>query len=281
MKIENKDFRREDLEALSSQQLDDLLQAEIKKDSKDKKVILQILSILENREAGDPANDVDVSEAWEEFEESCANARDEVKLLDAAARKGRKPRRWVSTVVAAAAVAMVLVVFAPKAMGAENIFTLIGRWTQSVFQFFDPSCATEPEEEYIFKTDDPNLQKIYDAVAAQGVTKPVVPTWIPEGYEMTEFKVMPWPEGTKVYACLMNGDDCITIVIEIYSENRFKTYEKDGPDAKKWDLAGITHYIMTDEETCIAVWSVENLECMISADHPENVLHKILRSIYN
>lgn len=281
MEIERKSFRREELEALSSQQPDDLLHAEMNKDSKDDKAILQILSILESRESGDPANDTDVSDAWAQYKKSCANAEEEVELLNAAARKGRKPSRWRTSIAAAAIAAVALVLFAPRVIGAENIFTVIGCWTQSIFSFFDPSQATEPQDEYIFQTEDPNLQRIYDAVAAEGVTKPVVPTWIPEGYIMEEFKVTTLPEGTKVYACLMNGDKCITIVIQIYSENRFETYEKDRPDAKKWDLAGVTHYIMTDEETCFAVWSAENLECMISADYPENVLHKILRSIYN
>lgn len=280
MKIENKGFRREDLEALSSQRLDDLLQAEMKKDSKNTKAILQILSILEKREAGDPANDVDVSDAWAEFEESCANARDEVKLLDMSARKGRKPRRWVSTVAAASVVVAVLVLFTPRAEGAENLFTRIGRWTQSVFEFFDSFGSADPGEEYVFRTDDPNLQQIYDAVAAQGVTKPVVPTWIPEGYEMTEFKVTTWPDGTKVYAGLVKDDSFITVTIEIYNEERSNKYTKDEPNANVYEYKGIKHYIVPNEEKLLAAWTVDNVECSVFMDCQEEVLYKILRSIY-
>lgn len=280
MKIENKDFRREDLEALSSQRLDDLLQAEMKKDSKNTKAILQILSILEKREAGDPANDVDVSDAWAEFEEGCANARDEVKLLDISARKGRKPRRWVSTVVAASVVAVVLVLFTPRAEGAENLFTRIGRWTQSVFEFFDSFGDADPGEEYVFKTDDPNLQQIYDAVAEQGVTKPVVPTWIPEGYEMTELKVTKTLMSKKVYAGLITDDSFITISIEIYDEERSNKYAKDELDAAEWEMAGVTHYVMPNENNWLAAWTVDNVECLVLMDCPEGVLYKMLRSIY-
>ncbi len=280
MKIENKDFRREDLEALSSQRLDDLLQAEMKKDSKNTKAILQILSILEKREAGDPANDVDVSDAWAEFEESCANARDEVKLLDISARKGRKPRRWVSTVVAAAVVAVVLVLFTPRAEGAENLFDRIGRWTQSVFEFFDSFGSADPGEEYVFKTDDPNLQQIYDAVAAQGVTKPVVPTWLPEGYEMTELKVTKTSLSQKIYARLINGESFITVTVEIYDQERSNKYAKDEPNANVYEYKGVKHYIVLNEEKLVAAWSVDNLECVLMMDCQEEVLYEVLRSIY-
>ena len=44
------------------------------------------------------------------------------------------------------------------------------------------------QPEYVFETDHPGLQQIYDAVVEMGVTEPVVPMWVPEGYDLVEYK---------------------------------------------------------------------------------------------
>ena len=53
-----------------------------------------------------------------------------------------------------------------------------------MFAFFSPDEPTQAIEEYEFRTEHPGLQEVYDAVAGLGVTEPVVPMWIPEGYTL-------------------------------------------------------------------------------------------------
>lgn len=277
MNIDNKNLRSEELEALTSQQLDELLHTELEKEGSDAEIVLPILHILEEREAGDPNNDVDVDAIWKAYQESLQK---DVVLLDQAARKDRKPHRWIGRAAAAAAIVCILVIAAPKAMGAENIFEILGRWSQTIFEFFNPTDATEPLEEYVFKTDHPGLQQIYDAVVEQGVTRPIVPTWMPAGFALDEIKTMPVRDGKKLYAVLKNGDSFITIAIEIYNENRSNQYTKDDTSVGKYELAGVTHYTMSNEETLQVVWTVENIECVIRSNCQEEILYQVLTSIY-
>lgn len=273
----NRDNERpllEELEAMDTQQLDELLHTELEKDEKDSERVLQILRVLEAREAGDPNNDVDVESAWKEYQEGLQ--RDATLLKKPAA----KIRRWVGMVAAVAAVVCVLIVAAPKVMGVENIFELIGRWTQTIFGFSNSTDSTDPQEEYVFKTDHPGLQQIYDAVTEQGVTQLVVPSWVPEGFELDELKTMPVRDGVKVLGSMIKGDSYISFVIEVYEEIGTNTYTKDEDDVEVYEKEGVKHYIMANEDSYQIVWAVDNLECMILTNCEENNIYKIIKSIY-
>lgn len=277
MSIDNKNLRPEELEAMTTQQLDELLHKELEKDAPDSEIVLPILHIIEEREAGDPNNDVDVDAVWSEYQKGL---KKDVLPLEKALQKNRKPRRWLGSVAAIAAIVCLLVIAVPTAMGTENIFEIIGRWSQTIFEFFNPTSPTEPSEEYVFKTDHPGLQQIYDAVVEQGVTQPVVPRWVPDEYVLDELKTMPVRGGKKVYAGLVNGQNYITIAIEVYNENRTNQYTKDDTGVGKYELAGITHYVMTNDDSIQAVWVVDNLECMVLANCEEEIVYKILKSVY-
>lgn len=144
MSTYEKNLSAENLADLTSGQLDALMRAELDKDDKDPEKILQILRILEQRDSGPPCN-INVEPLWKAYQ---ADIQKDTPLPDAP-----KPRRWIGRLAAAAAIVCILVIAAPKAAGIENIFEILGRWTQTIFEFFDTSDVTEPPEEYVFKTE--------------------------------------------------------------------------------------------------------------------------------
>lgn len=280
MKKENMTCQREALEVLSSARLEEMLKAELNKDGMDENLVLLILNILEHREVDgliiDPA---DMEAVWTQFQGSHpALAPPRTKDVPAAKRTG--PRRWLCRLAVAAAVLCVMILVTPKAMGAENIFTIIGRWTQDVFAFFSSFGTEQTIQGYAFETDHPGLRQIYDAVAELGVTKPVVPTWVPEGYELKELKAAPMREGMKIYGRLIKGDSTIILSYEFYSEAVSNTYEKNQENAAVYEFADVKHYIMSNEEWWTAAWAVEDLECSVATDQSKEILYEILRSIY-
>ena len=277
MNIDNKNLRSEELETLSSQQLDQLLHRELEKDVPNAEVVIPILHILEERDSSELANKVDTETVWKAYQDSL---KKDAPISENSTRKKRKTYRWIGRVAAIAAIVGILITAVPKAMGAENIFEILGRWTQTIFEFFNPTDSTEPLEEYVFKTDHPGLQQIYDAVTEQGVTRPVVPRWVPEGFVLDELKTMPVRGGKKLYAVLKDDIRFITIAIEIYNENRSNQYTKDDTSVGKYELDGVTHYTMVNEENLQVVWVVENLECVIRSNCQEEILYRVLTSIY-
>lgn len=278
----NKTYRREELEVLTSHQLDEILRAEVEKPGMDDEVILQILDILESREADSPTiPDIDVDAAWNEFKTSyIAQPEEPLVVHKKSKKKIHRPLRWIGSLAAMLAIVCMLIVAAPEAQGAMNIFEIFGRWTESIFEFFNPGTSNKPQQEYVFQTDHPGLQQIYDAVVELGVTQPVVPTWIPDGYKLNKLDISAMYAGSKVYADFADSDRYITIVIRKYDKSITNEYTKDEEDIVICEMDGIKHYIMCNEGKWFAVWTIDDTECLIMVDHPRETLLKMLRSIY-
>lgn len=56
--------------------------------------------------------------------------------------------------------------------------------------------------------------------------------------------------------------------------------QKDEDDPKPYERGGVTHYIMTNDEICYAVWTVDNMECIICGALSREELTQIINSIY-
>ena len=238
--------------------------------------ILGILEILEEREADAPLpEDPKVIEAkafYRGWNEGASFER----------KNKAKKKHWIANAAVIALVLLMFTTMAPKALGAENLFDLFARWTESIFAFFGHSSAetTAPELEYEFRTDNPGLQELYDTVTEIGITQPVVPKWLPEGYELKVIKVSSIQEEMRVHACFTDGTAELTITIWVHSSEMIKQYTKDKANAQPYECGGVVHYIMSNAEIAKAVWATSSLECMIYIDG-DNYLRAIIQSIYS
>lgn len=274
MNRERLHFSREELEIMPSQKLDDILCAELESDEADRTMILTVIEILEMREKDEPASEHPKAK--------------EAKALYQAWHDGarfaqeNRPTRKYRVANAAVIVAIVLVIFmaVPKALGAENIFELIVKWTENFFAFDEPGVeVTEPQEEYVFQTDNPGLRQLYDTVADLGVIEPVVPQWLPEGYEINTLEVHEGWEGIKVHARFVRGLQEMSITIRILLDNPSFSYFKDRTDVEVYECGGVRHYIIENERTLQVVWHIENIECLFrTTDNCD--LYQILGAIY-
>ena len=277
MNRQKKQYRREDLEKLTSPQLDAILCAELEKECADRNMILGILEILDEREKDAPLpKSLKVTEekirceAWNEG-------------FNKGKKAGRKPMRKLASVAIAAMLILVFGVITPQALGAENIFTLIGMWTADFFAFDKPETMPEGEmlqEPYAFRTDNPGLQQLYDTVTELGINKRVVPQWLPEGYELVELKVDGTERREKICACFSNGSQEMIISIRQLLQTPDFNYFKDETDVEIHECDGVLHYIIENEELTKAVWNVADMECYIRTEG-EDYLHQIIDSIYS
>ena len=272
MREKNMTFRREELEKLSTLELDTLLRKELDSDTPERETVLLVLSILEDRDPTDSDNrPAGAEEAWERLLNRPRQADSKMPKL------GRKPAKWLGA-VAAAVLAIVLLVTVPQSVGAENIFQIIGRWTRDIFNLSDGS-ARQVQDDYVFQTDHEGLQQLYDAVVAQGITEPVVPMWIPEGYELKELKVYSHQIAPKICAQFFSENNYIQIVFEIHSQEETNKYPKDDTDVEEYEYKGYCYYIVSNEDTWKAIWYSGNTECAIFTNGTEDILYQVLNSI--
>ena len=270
-------FSCENLEQLSVSELNTILRNELETDTPDREKVLLVLSILESRDAKESPKRIDgASEEWEStMSKHCG------MLSVPVAKSNRTQRRWVKSVAIAAVITLVLLMTVPQALGAESIFKIIGQWTQELFMFSNSNNWDSVEQnEYVFKTEHEGLQQLYDAVVAQGITEPVVPTWIPDGFELIELKTAEQYISPKVFAQMTDDDQYIQIVVECSESTKDNLYPKDEDEVLEVEFCGVVHYFFHNDNSNNAIWIAGSTECALTSNLPSEELFRIIESIY-
>ena len=274
MKEKNISFRREELEKLSTLELDQILRTELDSNAPERETVLLVLSILEGRNPTNSQNRPEgAEEAWDDFVNRTNYSKQPIE------KPIRKTRKWFLPVAAAAAIVLILLISVPQAVGAENIFEIFGRWTRDLFSFSN-EVEDQSNETYIFQTGHEGLQQVYDAVVEQGITDPMVPTWIPDGYELKELRIFQKPNSTKIYAQFRNNDNYIQLVIDCLNSEDFLAYPKNDAAVTLLDYNGVKYYLFGNENTWKAVWEYGNAECSLTTTDTELTLNKMIKSIH-
>jgi len=271
MKFDTVAALRETLERMETQQLDTMLHEELRKEQPDGQLIRLIGSVLRERERDTlPEITPEIQKAWEQYQEKTNPQQSATKRV----------RTYVVRAASLILVLLTLAALLPKQAEAMNIFERFIAWTSDVFSLLNPSERGKQEDAYEFRTDNPGLQQVYDKVTELGVTVPVVPSWLPEGYELVEFLLEKAPNITFITATFSNGIADVVYQLDIYNNNTTSAYSKDENVIRVFEMNGIEHTLINNNELLVAVWAVENLECTIVIDCQENVLKQILKSIY-
>ena len=270
MKKDNMISIREFLEQLPTEQLDGMLKTELEKQPPDAQNVRLILSILKQRDAAlQPTITPGVQSAWERYE------REEVNIP--------KPRRTRNALLRAASIVLVIglaLLAIPREATAQVFFSKLFRWTDSILEFFAPETVNENQLVYEFKTDNPDLQQVYDAVVKIGITEPVVPTWLPEGYELVECveNITSQKEGLR--AVFANEGEHVILQFDMYELDVSHRYYKDESEFIEYETNGIFHTCMRNDNRWSVIWINRSAECFLTIDCQEDTLYQILDSIY-
>ena len=268
MKEFNNTSLRESLEQLSTPELDAMLRAELEKEPPDEHAVRLILKVLREREADYPVEtNEQIDKAWREYEKKTAPEQSNFRMP-------------VLKVAAILLVCGLLLFTLPQEASAGSFFDRIAAWTESIFELFSPSDSGKVQKEYVFRTEHPGLQELYDTVTELGVTVPVVPMWLDEEYELADCKTTHTPTTAKVTATFLCGSKAVTFELNVYSQNISSEYHKDEPDASKYESNGVIHNIFRNEELWTVVWIRDNLECSFFIECQEDALYQIIDSIY-
>lgn len=271
MKIEHVAALQETLERMETQQLDAMLLEELRKESPSGELIRMVGSILKERDRElVPEIDDNIRQAWEQYQRKAQPVK-------------KKPKGLNSILVKAASLILVLLTLmalVPQEADASNFFQRLIAWTEDMFSLINPSEKTVPEDAYVFRTDNPGLQEVYNKVTELGVTEPVVPMWLPEGYELVACKVNITPSNSYMVSSFHNGNTELLFRINLYSDNVTSSYYKDGEIVLEKEMHGTKHTILQNTDFLTAVWVTDNIECFICVDCQEDTLIHILESIY-
>ncbi len=267
---ENKTCPYQGWKQMPTEELDQVLQAELEKEHPNEEVVLPILHELEEREKDIPVENT--PEALEILEK--------LKEHNTSSKQSIHKRRWIAGVAAAAAVVCLVVVTMSPTAQAESLFDVLSRWTSSIFEFIDPDKnESYPIANTDFATDNSGLQQLYDKVTEFGVIESVVPMWLPEGFVLSEIKELPTPGGIKVHGEFSSGSELILITYRISTDISGKVEKKDA-DVELFEFGEVDHFIVGNNDNISVMWTVDGVECIINASISKDDIYSIIKSVY-
>jgi len=264
------------LEQMSTKQLDEMLVRELHETNVNAESIRLILDVLYQREKEIPVPlTPEIEAAWKKY------------LQDTAAlAKQRKRRKFLLrqiTGITSTAAVVSIIVFGvlPQYTQADNFWGRMARWSTEFVEFFSPDDNSHRISEYSFSTNHPGLQEIYLTAEEYGAGKHAVPMWAPETSILEECKILNIDNHTRIYAYLSEGGHSISLFIDLYQDPLLHKYEKDATEIIEWQAHNTTFKIMQNNDFRTILWNPkEQIECTLVTDYQEDVLKKILTSLF-
>lgn len=285
MSDKQKDYSKFD--QLSTEELEILLKNDFESDeTSDMDAVLYIMEVMARRkqEAGE---NPDAKQAWKSFNENYRHnthavweeAEDEAEIPPKpVSRKRKRIPVWFRVLGVAAVVAFV-VSFTSIAKDAQsfNLWQIVAQWTSETFGFSQDVSNTQDTPE---NGESKQYNTLQEALDAYDIKEQVAPTWMPKGYILESVEVTESPQIVYFAASYRSKDKYILVKIKDVQGEDGGAFEKDDTPLEIFEEHGITHYLMSNLDCEVAVWTNGKNECSISAPVSRDELKKMIQSIY-
>ncbi len=268
------DFRGKSLQAMSTEELEELLRREQNADGMpDVDRIKAILAALEAREGEAPHVDVDA--AWDDFKENYLSGEPlypmptEETTQPYPVRTRKKPLARIAIIAAALLVLVIGSTITASATGF-NLWNAFIEWTSETLgiQFrekIDMQHGWNPE-----------LLDLYAAVKKENSNLHITPHYLPDGFK----QVFLTADSEAVIAHYQKDEESIVIqFFRIVSDNG-GLFERDDSKSTMYTVNGIEHCVSTNKGKFLATWVNDGWECAIIGVHSEQELLRMIDSIY-
>ena len=161
-----------------------------------------------------------------------------------------------------------------------NLFGALARWTAEIFHIGNdevPHAAITLRP--LAEGESANYDSLQEAADAFGITEPIVPTWIPERFEL--MNVTASNREGKIFICAeyLCGNEFLQIRYNEIETNS-NIVEKEGGAVKLHSFGNIQHYLVSDLGWTKAIWINGSLDCGVAGNTSEQEMMDIIDSIY-
>ena len=278
---------RSQLEQLSTEQLDEIMEASLEPDSRvDEDTVLRILEVLQEREGKAPTPSLDA--AFENIlqehlpsKEQRAEAKHETDIENGQSIKPKTKQRTLLPRILSIAAAAAIVIFAagsliPTASGS-NLWSAFIEWTKETFGYSTKNSVLQNEV-------PEQLQELFDMMEDYGVpTAKLLPSYITKGYETTTTLCDERENATIFFCMLENGENSIILQYRLLKTGEATTeYQKNDSEIEKYTskVSKDIFFIVANLNLYTATWSDGNMECSIQNVPSHDELIKMIDSIY-
>lgn len=275
----NRDYSKYD--AMTTEALEEILRLDASApegEDSDTELLLYVMGVLAARRKKSSTGKT-AQQAWESFQQNYLSEEDECPEDTLEGKKPvPRPRAWLRRIAAAAAVTALVVCLplSAKAFGWEEIWEVFARWAKETFSFVSDESAevTEPDAEY-----DGEHDTLQELLKKNKIDIALVPTWIPDGFELDKTEKVVTPEQGIYRAIYFKGKEKIEIRIKTYFLPDMYCFEIEEDILEIYVADGIEYYIFKNVDQLRALWATESYECNISGDLSLDEIKMMIDSI--
>lgn len=261
-------------------ELEQLMDYTFYEDTSDPETLSELLKEYKKRKGIKTA---DSAETWSDFQKHYSmhdetfpvvieDVDNSKQILNIA--EGRKTRRFINIkrlgIVAAAFIVISTLFFSATAHGS-SIWQAIAQWGRETFGFSERAISVQKSEELI---------SLHEALAAHNITELLAPTWIPDGFELTELDVAELPQQLIFTALFEYSERNLIIMINVLDKQTSNIYERNDSEIYTFHRNGIDHHIMDNMDMTKVVWMNKNYECLVTGNITVGDAQLMINSIY-
>ena len=272
---ESKRDRKAELEALTAEELEQRLrEAFFYPDKNDDTVFSELEALREALEEKRPTEaGYTAEESWARFLEDRADELEGILGPETKPPKGRpaaqpRGRRIPSLLRKGLIAAVILVLLAGAALAAgPRIRVWVRGWSD------DPAG-------YASMGEDMAGRPIPAALAELGITEPVYPAYLPEGYVLTEAHISEDP--MLLSELYTRGDRFISITVTPVTAVERARYPQKNDRSEEYRAGDIAHYLFSNSGlgSITAVWYTEHYFVSVSGNITVRSMKRIIDSVY-
>lgn len=184
-------------------------------------------------------------------------------------------------------VLLLLSISVTTAAEGQNFWRYLVRWTDEDVHLAPEQILHTDRDDIHVPEEGKDYADIREALADCGLARPVVPRWIPAGFEQIELAAITDFPGELLYqAAYRRGEETMVFFCghpparEDGLQDSTGTFQKDEGDPEPYEAGGVTHMLFTNAGRASAVWANGPAECALSGDITMDELKRMIDSIY-
>lgn len=262
LKRSNPDFSKYD--SMSIGELEEILRADAQgpeRDDSDVDEILYVMEVLAKKRRQNDIAGKTALEAYQEFQQYYLPMIEEENIESVSRRKGTIiPFRRIVAVAASLVLVFTLVTSA-NAVSIKDIWNAAVRWAEETFSFSTDVEVSDPHN-----VDTLQYLSLHDALCKEGFDSYMIPTWVPERFEIVDIIIDRNPIQESYIAIYTNNSAMLKISVISYLATEPEQVEKSENLIETHEHAGMTFYIFSNNGRNCAAWNIGAYECYVSGD---------------
>ncbi len=242
---------------MSTEELEEILRLDMEapeEQESDTEMLLYVMGVLakRNRENGRIPNTA--QESFESFKRKYLDATPDEED-ESAPKKALRPC-WLRALSTVAAVIVVVFLLGTTAHAfAPDFWNAIVTWTKETFSF---GSSNGPGTD-----GDLPYQSLQEALDIAGIDASLVPTYVPEGYVLTDITTESTPKRNIYRAKYQKDDMCLTITVQDYLNSAPQHIEQSEDFVEVYELGVYKYYLFSNNKQTQCVWIQNSYECQI------------------